>query len=61
MRAAQDAPTFGLPLCESRGKSIVEYALRDVAKPRAALSLSGDQLVVLFGVVIEQNAAVDDR
>ena len=27
------SPTLGLLLCESRGKSIVEYALRDVAKP----------------------------
>jgi hypothetical protein len=28
-----DSPTLGLLLCESRGESIVEYALRDVAKP----------------------------
>ena len=28
-----DAPTLGLLLCESRSGSIVEYALRDVAKP----------------------------
>jgi len=33
LRTASDAPTLGLLLCESRGKSIVEYALRDVAKP----------------------------
>ncbi len=33
LRTASDAPTVGLLLCESRGKSIVEYALRDVAKP----------------------------
>jgi YhcG PDDEXK nuclease domain len=33
LRTASDAPTIGLLLCESRGKSIVEYALRDVAKP----------------------------
>lgn len=33
LRTAQDAPTIGLLLCESRGQSIVEYALRDVAKP----------------------------
>jgi hypothetical protein len=33
LRTAADAPTLGLLLCESRGKSIVEYALRDVAKP----------------------------
>ena len=32
-RTTSDAPTVGLLLCESRGKSIVEYALRDVAKP----------------------------
>jgi len=33
LRTTSDAPTVGLLLCESRGKSIVEYALRDVAKP----------------------------
>lgn len=33
LRTASDTPTLGLLLCESRGKSIVEYALRDVAKP----------------------------
>ena len=33
LRTPSDAPTLGLLLCESRGKSIVEYALRDVAKP----------------------------
>jgi predicted nuclease of restriction endonuclease-like (RecB) superfamily len=33
LRTPQDAPTLGLLLCESRGKSIVEYALRDIAKP----------------------------
>jgi len=33
LRTTQDAPTLGLLLCESRGKSIVEYALRDIAKP----------------------------
>jgi hypothetical protein len=33
LRTASDAPTLGLLLCESRGGSIVEYALRDVAKP----------------------------
>lgn len=33
LRTNSDAPTLGLLLCESRGKSIVEYALRDVAKP----------------------------
>jgi predicted nuclease of restriction endonuclease-like (RecB) superfamily len=32
-RTASDAPTLGLLLCESRSGSIVEYALRDVAKP----------------------------
>jgi predicted nuclease of restriction endonuclease-like (RecB) superfamily len=32
-RTASDAPTRGLLLCESRSGSIVEYALRDVAKP----------------------------
>ena len=33
IRTAHDAPTLGLLLCESRGQSIVEYALRDIAKP----------------------------
>lgn len=33
LRTTGDAPTLGLLLCESRGKSIVEYALRDVSKP----------------------------
>jgi predicted nuclease of restriction endonuclease-like (RecB) superfamily len=33
LRTVSDMPTLGLLLCESRGKSIVEYALRDVAKP----------------------------
>src|ERR1700761_1625932 len=33
LRTASDAPTLGLLLCESRGGSVVEYALRDVAKP----------------------------
>lgn len=33
LRTASDAPTLGLLLCESRSGSIVEYALRDVAKP----------------------------
>jgi hypothetical protein len=33
LRTAPDAPTLGLLLCESRGGSVVEYALRDVAKP----------------------------
>jgi YhcG PDDEXK nuclease domain len=33
VRTASDAPTVGPLLCESRGKSIVEYAPRDVAKP----------------------------
>lgn len=33
LRTPSDAPTLGLLLCESRGKSIAEYALRDVAKP----------------------------
>jgi len=33
LRTPSDAPTLGLLLCESRSGSIVEYALRDVAKP----------------------------
>jgi hypothetical protein len=33
LRTASDAPTLGLLLCESRSGSIVEYALRDIAKP----------------------------
>ncbi|MGB8478042.1 MAG: PDDEXK nuclease domain-containing protein [Acidobacteriaceae bacterium] len=33
LRTSLDSPTLGLLLCESRGESIVEYALRDVAKP----------------------------
>jgi hypothetical protein len=33
VRTSSDASTLGLLLCESRGKSTVEYALRDVAKP----------------------------
>lgn len=33
LRTGSDAPTLGLLLCESRGNSIVEYALRDVTKP----------------------------
>jgi predicted nuclease of restriction endonuclease-like (RecB) superfamily len=33
LRTAPDAPTLGLLLCESRGESVVEYSLRDVAKP----------------------------
>lgn len=33
LRTGLDSPTLGLLLCESRGESIVEYALRDVAKP----------------------------
>jgi len=33
LRTGSDAPTLGLLLCESRSGSIVEYALRDVAKP----------------------------
>ncbi len=33
LRTAQDAPTLGLLLCESRSGSIVEYALRDMTKP----------------------------
>jgi hypothetical protein len=33
LRTTSDAPSVGLLLCESRGESIVEYALRDVAKP----------------------------
>jgi predicted nuclease of restriction endonuclease-like (RecB) superfamily len=33
LRTASDSPTLGLLLCESRGGSVVEYALRDVAKP----------------------------
>ncbi|HEV2645616.1 MAG TPA: PDDEXK nuclease domain-containing protein [Acidobacteriaceae bacterium] len=33
LRTSSDAPTLGLLLCESRGESIVEYSLRDVAKP----------------------------
>jgi len=33
LRTPSDAPTLGLLLCESRSGSIVEYALRDMAKP----------------------------
>jgi hypothetical protein len=33
LRTPSDAPTLGLLLCESRSGSIVEYALRDLAKP----------------------------
>jgi predicted nuclease of restriction endonuclease-like (RecB) superfamily len=33
VRTGSDAPTLGLLLCESRSGAIVEYALRDVAKP----------------------------
>ena len=29
LRTGSDAPALGLLLCESRGESIVEYALRD--------------------------------
>ena len=32
-RTEPDAPTIGLLLCESHNSAVVEYALRDVAKP----------------------------
>jgi hypothetical protein len=44
LRTTSDAPTLGLLLCESKGESIVEYALRDFAKligsPHTALPVS---------------------
>ena len=33
LRTEPDGPTIGLLLCESRNSPIVEYALRDIAKP----------------------------
>jgi predicted nuclease of restriction endonuclease-like (RecB) superfamily len=33
IRMAPDGPTLGLLLCEGRNGAVVEYALRDVAKP----------------------------
>ena len=33
LRTSVDSPTLGLLLCESRGETIVEYALRDIAIP----------------------------
>jgi len=33
IRTPQDGPTLGLLLCEGRNGAVVEYALRDVAKP----------------------------
>ena len=33
MRGEHDAPTIGLLLCKTRRRTIVEYALRDTAKP----------------------------
>ncbi|USE39844.1 YhcG family protein [Endozoicomonas sp. SCSIO W0465] len=33
LRSDQDAPSIGLLLCKSRNKIVVEYALRDNAKP----------------------------
>ena len=33
IRTAPDGPTLGLLLCEGRNGAVVEYALRDVAKP----------------------------
>ncbi len=33
VRTSQDGPTLGLLLCEGRNGAVVEYALRDVAKP----------------------------
>ena len=33
MRHPDDAPTIGLLLCKSKDRMVVEYALRDLAKP----------------------------
>ena len=33
IRTAPDGPTLGLLLCEGRNGAVVEYALRDIAKP----------------------------
>jgi hypothetical protein len=33
IRTPLDGPTLGLLLCEGRNRAVVEYALRDVAKP----------------------------
>ena len=33
MRHPDDAPTIGLLLCKSKDHMVVEYALRDLAKP----------------------------
>ena len=33
MRHGEDRPSIGLILCRTRSRMVVEYALRDVAKP----------------------------
>ena len=33
MRHPEDAPTIGLLLCKGKDRMVVEYALRDLAKP----------------------------
>ena len=33
MRHPDDAPTIGLLLCKGKDRMVVEYALRDLAKP----------------------------
>ena len=41
LRQPEDGPSIGLILCRSKNRVIVEYALRDMSKPKAAKAAFG--------------------